>query len=90
MNDKHKQIKKIPEEFASYEEAADFWDNHDTTNYADEFETVDAEVELKRRRYEIEIDADLIPALTEQAHQRGIAVKSLVSEMLRDKLTPAA
>lgn len=89
MNDKQKQIDLLPEEFSSYEEAAEFWENHDTTDYADEFETVEAKVKLKRRRYEIEIDADLIPALTEQAHRRGIAVKSLVSEMIREKLRPA-
>lgn len=87
MNDKKKQIDLLPEEFESYEEAAEFWDNHDTTDYSDEFETVKAEVSLKRRRYEVEIDADLMPALAEQAHKRGVAVKSLVSEYLREKLS---
>lgn len=67
MNDKKKQIDEIPEEFATYEEAVEFWENHDTTDYIDKFETVEAETELKRRRYEVEIDADLIPALSEQA-----------------------
>ena len=32
--------KPIPEEFASREEAAEFWDAHDTTDYPDSFETV--------------------------------------------------
>jgi hypothetical protein len=45
----------IPEEFASYEEAAEFWDTHDTSDYSDEFETVAVEAELKRRRRETEI-----------------------------------
>jgi hypothetical protein len=40
MSDKQKPINLIPEEFASCEEAAEFWDTHDTTDYADEFETV--------------------------------------------------
>jgi hypothetical protein len=87
MNDKKKQIDPLPEEFESYEQAAEFWENHDTTDYADEFETIEAEVSLKRRRYEIEIDADLMPALTEQAHKRGVAVKIVVSELLREKLS---
>ena len=90
MNDKKKQIDPIPEEFSSYEEAAEFWENHDTTDYLDELETVEAEVELKHRRYEVEIDADLMPALTEQAHKRGVAIKSLVSEMIRERLRPPA
>ena len=88
MNDKQKPIDLLPEEFASYEEAAEFWDTHDTTDYADDFETVKVEVKLKRRRYEIEIDADLMPALTEQAHKRGVAVKNVVSDLLREKLSP--
>jgi len=61
MNDKHSQISPIPEEFASYEEAADFWDTHDTTDYLDSLETVSLEtVDLKRRQFEIEVDADLM------------------------------
>lgn len=90
MDKKHKQNNSLPDEFASYEEAAEFWDNHDTTDFIDEFETVEAEVNLKHRRFEVEIDADLIPALTEQAHKRGVTVKNVVSEMIREKLRPAA
>jgi hypothetical protein len=90
MSDKLKQIDTIPEEFSSYEEAAEFWDTHYTTDFPDEFETIEAEVQLQKRRYEVEIDADLIPALTKQAHERGVAVKNVVSDLLREKLRPAA
>lgn len=90
MNDKQKAIDPIPDEFASYEEAAEFWDAHDTTDYPESFETVAVETELKTRRFEIEIDADLMPALSEQAHNRGVKVSRLVSEMLREKMRPAA
>jgi len=34
---KQRQIDPIPEEFATYEEAAEFWDTHDTTDYPDAF-----------------------------------------------------
>ncbi len=88
MNDKQKQKTKISKDFSSYEEAAEFWESHDTTDFLDEFETVEVEVSLKRRRYEVEIDADLMPQLTQQANKRGVAVKSLVSELLREKLQP--
>ena len=90
MNDKQKQSDPLPEEFTSYEEAAEFWDTHDTTDYLDSFETVAVEAELKRRRYEVEIDEELMKALTEQAQKRGIAVSQLVSEMLKEKIRPAA
>ncbi len=90
MTDKQKVIDPIPEEFASYEEAAEFWDTHDTTDYLDSFETVSVQTELKSRRYEVEIDADLIPVLSKQAQKRGVKVSSLVSELLREKIRPAA
>ena len=90
MSDKQKQIDPLPEEFASYEEAAEFWDTHDTTDYLDSFETVAVEAVLKRRRDEVEIDEELMKALAEQAQKRGIAVRQLVSEMLKEKIRPAA
>ena len=30
-----KKVEPIPEQFQSYEEAAEFWDTHDTTDYLD-------------------------------------------------------
>ena len=90
MPNKPKAIDPIPEEFASYEEAAEFWDTHDTTDYLDSFETVSVQAELKSRRYEIEIDADLMPALSKQAKGRGVKVSNLVSEFLREKIRPAS
>jgi predicted HicB family RNase H-like nuclease len=90
MNDKQKQIDPLPEEFTSYEEAAKFWDTHDTTDYSDSFETVVVDAELKRRRYELEIDEELMKALTEQAQKLGIGVNQLVSEVLKEKIRPAA
>jgi hypothetical protein len=90
MNDKQKQIDPVPEEFSSYEEAAEFWDTHDTTDYPDSFETVTVQSELKRRRYEVEIDAELMNVLATLAQERGVPVSDLVSSMLREKLRPAA
>jgi predicted DNA binding CopG/RHH family protein len=85
MNGKNK-IDEIPKEFESYEEAAEFWDEHDTTNYLDEFETVEADVKLTKRRFEIEIDADLIADLSKEAHNKGVQVSRLVSDLIRDKI----
>lgn len=90
MNDKHKFIEPIPEEFASYEEAAEFWDTHDTTDYLEDFETVPVEVSLVRRRYEVEIDEDLSQVLYEKAQQKGVDVSQLVNTVLRETLGNAA
>ena len=86
----NKQIDPLPDEFSSYEEAAEFWDKHDTTDYQDSFETVAVKSELTRRRYEVEIDEELMSVLAELAQRRGVAVSELVSGMLREKIRPAA
>jgi len=85
MSSKEKRVDPIPAEFASYEEAANFWDTHDTMDYPDSFETVSVQADLKRRHFEVEVDEDLIRVLAPKAHERGIAVGRLVNEMLREK-----
>ena len=89
MNNQPKQVDPLPDEFSSYEEAAEFWDTHDTTDYTDSFETVAVKSELKRRRYEVEIDEELMSVLADLAQGRGVAVSELVSGMLREKIHPA-
>ena len=76
----------ICQEFPSYEAAAEFWDTHDTTDYLDVFETVLFEAELQQRRFEVQIDEDLMQILSQQAKQKGIAVSELINNMLREKL----
>ena len=39
----------LPEHFASLEEAAEFWDTHDSSDYEEYFVDVDVEVDLKTR-----------------------------------------
>ncbi|MEW6379122.1 MAG: CopG family antitoxin [bacterium] len=90
MNSKKKQIDPIPDEFASYEEAAEFWDTHDTTDYLEIFQTVDVQGELKKRRYEVEVDEDIIDELHKRAQKLGITVSQLVSEMLRKQILRSA
>lgn len=90
MSDKPKKLDPIPEEFASYEEAAEFWDTHDTTDYLDDFETVPLEAELQQRRFEVQIDEDLMRVLYQQAQQQGVGVSQLVNNVLRERLEHAA
>jgi len=89
MKDRKKRIDPIPEEFASYEEAAEFWDTHDTTDYPDAFHTVDVIAEFKGRRYEVEVDEDVAKALRVQAQVKGIPVNRLASDLLRQQLSIA-
>ena len=89
MSDKPKRVDPIPEEFASYEAAAAFWEVHDTTDYPEAFETVRVDAKLEARRFEVELDEDLVRPLAARARQRGVAVGRLVNEMVRDKVGAA-
>ncbi|HZF08567.1 MAG TPA: CopG family antitoxin [Thermoanaerobaculia bacterium] len=51
---KKKQVEPLPDEFASYGEAAEFWETHGTADYLDAFETVAVETNLKQREEEVE------------------------------------
>ena len=81
-----KRVEPIPEEFASYEEAADFWDTHDTTDYPDVFRTVEVKTEFRGRYYEIEITEDVVNFLRKRAQQLGVSVGDLASHLLRQEL----
>ena len=84
-------LQMIPEEFNSYEEAVEFWEVHDTTDYPDAFQTIEVEdAELRQRHYEVEIDPDLIEVLRERARKNGIPVSRLISNMLRQHMRSAA
>lgn len=83
---KKREADPIPEEFGSYEEAADFWDAHDTTDYPDAFRIVEVEAEFKGRRYEVELEEEVIRKLRAQARQKGVTVSQLASDMLREHL----
>ena len=81
-----KQVDPIPENFSSLEEAGEFWDTHDTADYPDAFQTVEATTELRNRYYEIEIDMTVAQALRDRARQRGITTSDLATEILREQL----
>jgi predicted phosphatase len=85
-----KQIDPTPENFASYEEAAEFWDTHDTTDYLDEFTTVDVSTALHARHFEVEIAEDVIELLQTKASQQGVPIGYLASDLLRRQLQVAA
>ena len=87
MPNSGKRVDPIPNEFATYEDAAAFWDTHDTTDYPDAFQTVEVEeVALRQRRYEVEIDEDVLRMLQEQARKRALPISRLASDLLRQQL----
>ncbi|MBZ5562069.1 MAG: BrnA antitoxin family protein [Acidobacteriia bacterium] len=83
---KNKPIEPIPEEFATCDHAAEFWDTHDTTHYPGAFRTVKVVSELRHRHYEIPIAPDLAEALRARARRRGVSVSHLTDQLLRRNL----
>ena len=77
---------EIPEEFATEEEAGRFWDTHDSSDYLDDMEPVEADVRLERRHFEIEVDADVVEALRKRATEEHVAASSLANDLLRREL----
>ncbi len=86
MKNKNLNIDPIPEQFDSYEEAGEFWDNHDTTDYLEDFVTVEVNSKLQQKHYEIEIDLDLIQHLKNQAKKQQVTIQDLVNQILREKI----
>jgi hypothetical protein len=86
---KKKQIDPIPGEFSSYDEAAEFWDKHDTTHYPREFRTVKVVREFRNRHYKFSIDRDVAICLRQRAKRAGRLPERLASKLLRKELRAA-
>ena len=84
-NDKH--IDPIPEEFADYQAAGEFWDTHDLTDYLDQTEEVKASINIRERSFQIEIEPSLIAEIRRLARKRGINTAELTNELLRKQLS---
>jgi len=86
MTTKKKRIDPIPDEFSSYEEAAEFWDSHDTTDYLGVSRPVKTVSEFRGRRFEIEIEASVAQALRLRAKQKGVTLSRLANDLLQRQL----
>lgn len=86
---KKKPVDPIPEEFSSYEEAAQFWETHDTTDYPEDFHIVEVNAKFRNRRYEIEVEADVVKVLQDRAKRRQVSISHLANDLLRQQLVTA-
>lgn len=79
----------IPEEFKSFDEAADFWDSHDMADYWDQTKEVTVEVDLQRRVFLTALEPELAKELSQWVRRQGISTETLVNLWLREKLAAA-
>ena len=86
MKNTHNKKDILPETFSSYEEAGEFWDTHDSTDYLEYLIPVEAEVKLMRRHYEIEIEEDVMKALEKLAFSQHVSLAKLANDLLKKQL----
>ncbi len=88
MSTRERAVESLPDEFTSYEEAAEFWGTHDTTGYPGAFEDEPVEIRasFRKRHFEIEVEEDLLVLLREKARRSGVTVRQLTSDLLRRQL----
>ena len=87
-NVKSKTRKKrdpLPERFTSIEEAAEFWDTHDSADYEKYMRDVDCDINIKRRTYLVSLESELYRKLRVIAKERGVKPETLVNLWLQEK-----
>jgi hypothetical protein len=86
MKSKDQPRDDLPERFASLEEVAEFWDTHDSAAYAEHLVPVEVDADFRRRHFEIEVDEDVVHALTERASSEHVPANRLANDLLKREL----
>ena len=86
MTNGTKKRDELPGEFSSYEEAGEFWDTHDVTDYLDQMTPVETDARLEARHFDIEVDADIISLLRQRASSQHLPASRLANDLLRKEL----
>lgn len=86
MRRRPKKVEPIPSHFESYDAAGEFWDTHDTADYPRDFKDARVVVDLRGRRFEIEIDEDVMEMLRKKARRTRTGAAQLASRLLRKEL----
>ena len=81
-----KQRDPLPEHFNSLEEAAEFWDTHDSADYEDYMRDIEYEVSIKRRVYLVELNNELYDKVRVIAQEKGIPAEALVNQWVQEKV----
>ncbi|HEX5691794.1 MAG TPA: CopG family antitoxin [Roseiflexaceae bacterium] len=80
----------IPDQFASIEEAAAFWDSHDLTDYSDDLEEIAATIALQRHRHLVALAPELAAQIGAEAKRQGVSTETLINLWLSERLRSSA
>jgi hypothetical protein len=77
----------IPEQFASFEELANFWETHDLTDYEDQLEEVSYKISRKpTRQFVLTLSDELTKAMRKAIHHEGVSMQTLVNLWVQERL----
>ncbi len=80
-----KQRAPLPAHFRSPDEAAEFWDTHDSADYEEHLRDAACEVDIQRRVHLISLDSDLYHRVNAIAQAKGISAETLVNLWIQEK-----
>lgn len=80
----------VPETFETLEQAAEFWDTHDLTDYEEIWQPVEIQVRLKHSGVVVNIEPPLAERVTAFAQSQHISTESLVNRVLEEYLETRA
>jgi hypothetical protein len=70
----------------SYREIGEFWDRHDVTDYWEQTEAVEFEVNLESDVRLVALEPDLASKANEVAWKKGVSLETLLNLWVREKL----
>ena len=74
----------------SYKEMGEFWDNHDLTDFWDQTEPVEFEVEIESEATYFPVETSLSAKLVSLAEQRGVSPETLLNLWIQEKVKEEA
>lgn len=78
---------KLPDSFATEQDAGEFWDNHSLADYTDYLEDSDDKIEIKNRVFEVQIAEDVFRKLRQEAKSSHESLPKVIDQILRKELT---
>ena len=89
MQKSKKKIEPIPDEFKNINEASDFWDKHDITDYWDDTKEVKFRASLKKEPKYVALEESIAKKALAVAKEKRVSIETLVNLWLKEKLSTA-
>jgi hypothetical protein len=72
--------------FKTYEEAAEWFDTHDMSDYQDQMRSVDFHFDLRKNRDWVELEREIANSVRKLAKKQNVPTRKLVNQLLKERL----